>query len=162
MIFPIFFLQVKEAKGDQMVTFLSSLLWPLVDTYWVTIVFLFSMRANQGMTHQKLVIQIQWFAESLYEDRMLDHYESCSQDTIKNAIAVFKQWDLIQVLKEKDPHNPKEKVEVVKLIAKEERLRGIEDHLKKFQKYLFAKSMTAPIDVARKSILVDYPFMAKI
>ena len=50
----------------------------------------------------------------------------------------------------------------MKLIAKEEKLRNIEDHLKKFQKYLFAKSVTTPIDVARKSILVDYPFMAKI
>ena len=93
-----------------MVTFLSSLIWPLVDTYWVTVVFLFSMRSNQTITQQKLIIQIQWFAESLYEERMLEHYESCSQDTIKNAIGIAKQWDLIQIIKEKDPHNPKEKV----------------------------------------------------
>ena len=152
---------MKEGKGDQMVTFLSSLLWPLVDTYWVTVVFLFSMRANKSISLQKLIIQIQWFAESLYEERMLEHYESCSQDTIKNALGVFKTWDVVNILKEVVPPG-KEKIEVVKLVAKEERLRNIEDHLKKFQKYLFAKSVTTPIDVARKSILVDYPFMAKI
>lgn len=145
-----------------MVTFLSSLVWPLVDTYWVTIVFLFSMRANQSLTLQKLIIQIQWFAESLYEERMLEHYESCSQDTIKNALMVFKQWDIINILKDTVAAPGKEKGESVKLLAKEEKLRNIEDHLKKFQKYIFAKTVTTPIDVARKSILVDYPFMAKI
>lgn len=153
---------MKEGKGDEMVTFLSSLVWPLVDTYWVTIVFLFSMRANQNLTLQKLIIQIQWFAESLYEERMLEHYESCSQDTIKNALIVFKQWEIINILKENVAPPGKEKAEIVKLLAKEEKLRNIEDHLKKFQKYIFAKTVTTPIDVARKSILVDYPFMAKI
>ena len=144
-----------------MITFLSSLLWPLVDTYWVTIVFMFSMRANQTITLQKMIIQVQWLAESLYEERMLEFYESCSQDTIKNALGVFKQWEILNIVKEADPAS-KEIRDVVRLVAKEERLRNFEDHLKKFQKYIFAKSVTNPMEVARKSILVDYPFMAKI
>ena len=73
-----------------MVSFLSSLIWPLVDTYWVTVVFLFSMKQKQPIAVSKFIIQIQWFAESLYEERVLEHYESCSQDTIKNAVSILK------------------------------------------------------------------------
>ena len=73
-----------------MVSFLNSLIWPLVDTYWVTVVFLFSIKQKQPIAASKLIIQIQWFAESLYEERILEYYESCSQDTIKNAVSILK------------------------------------------------------------------------
>ena len=68
---------------------------------------------------------------------------------------------MIAVVKEADP-STKEKRDVVKLLVPEERLRNLEDHIKKFQKYNFAKSMSDPIEKARKSLLIDYPFIAKI
>ena len=68
---------------------------------------------------------------------------------------------MITVIKDVDPKT-KEKREVVKLLVTEERLRNLEDHIKKFQKYNFAKSMSDPIENARKSLLINYPFMAKI
>lgn len=49
-----------------MISFLSSLIWPLVDSYWVTIVFLFSMRANQAMTFTKLIVQVIFLLFSLF------------------------------------------------------------------------------------------------
>ena len=108
-----------------------------------------------------MIKQVQWLAESLYEERMLEFYESCSQDTIKNALGMFKQFEILSIVKETDP-NSKEIRDIVRLVAKEERLRNFEDHLKKFQKYIFVKSDTNPMEVARKSILIDHPSMAKI
>ena len=32
----------------------------------------------------------QWFAETMYEERLLEFLESCSVDTIKNAFNIFK------------------------------------------------------------------------
>lgn len=47
------------------------------------------------------------------------------------------------------------------LLVNEEQLQDLENHLNKFQKNAFAKSINSPIDIARKSVLVDYNFMPK-
>ena len=44
----------------------------------------------------------------------------------------------------------------------EERLLEYEAHIKKFMKYSYATSVRSPIERARKTILVDFPFMAKL
>ena len=51
---------------------------------------------------------------------------------------------------------------MVKLNAPEEQLHDLENHLNKFMKNSYAKSVDSPIDIARKSVLVDFPFMAKL
>lgn len=52
--------------------------------------------------------------------------------------------------------------EIVEAAMPEEKLKAIEDHIKKFLKDSFAKSVNSPIELARKSVLLDYPFMAKM
>ena len=52
--------------------------------------------------------------------------------------------------------------EIVEPAMPEEKLKAIEDHIKKFLKDSFAKSVNSPIELARKSVLLDYPFMAKM
>ena len=44
----------------------------------------------------------------------------------------------------------------------EEKLKAMEDHIKKFLKDSFAKSVNSPIELARKSIHLDFPFMSKL
>ncbi len=68
---------------------------------------------------------------------------------------------MINVVKETDS-TLKEKREVVELLVSAEILRNLEDHIIKFQKHNFAKSMSDPIEKARKSLLIDFPFMVKI
>lgn len=48
------------------------------------------------------------------------------------------------------------------LITSEEKLKDLENHLKSFTKTSFAKTVDSPIDIARKSMLIDYPFMTKL
>ena len=52
--------------------------------------------------------------------------------------------------------------EVVELAMPEEKLKDMEDHLKRFLKDSFAKSVNSPIELARKSVLLDFPFMSKL
>lgn len=48
------------------------------------------------------------------------------------------------------------------LNTSEEQLHDLENHINKFLKKTFANSMDSPIDVARKSMLLDFPFIAKL
>lgn len=56
----------------------------------------------------------------------------------------------------------KANVEVVDLLMPDDKLKALEEHIKKFLKDSFAKSVNSPIELARKSVLLDYPFMAKL
>ena len=66
-------------------------MWPYVSSYWVSAVYLFSMRNRTNQTAMKRLIQeVQWFAESMFDERIIEFYESCSLDTLKNALNSFK------------------------------------------------------------------------
>ena len=43
---------------------------------------------------------LKWFAESMHEERIMEHYESCSQETIKNAIYIYKDMKIIKMTRE--------------------------------------------------------------
>lgn len=60
---------VSEANGrvkvadDLMIGFLCSLIWPFVESYWVTVVYLFSLKSkneNDGILKNKLVHQVSY------------------------------------------------------------------------------------------------------
>lgn len=41
-----------------MVNYLCSLVWPFVESYWVSVVYLFSLKNQEGTSLQKLVQQV--------------------------------------------------------------------------------------------------------
>lgn len=61
---------------------------------------------------EDLYLPIQWFAESMYEERVMEHYESASQETIKNAVNIYKGMSLITI--EREDH-----IETVTVISTE-------------------------------------------
>jgi len=50
------------------------------------------------MTIYSLYMSVQWFAETLYEERVIPHFESCSLDTIKNSLTKFSQMKIIKFI----------------------------------------------------------------
>jgi glycerone phosphate O-acyltransferase/fatty acyl-CoA reductase len=42
-------------------------------------------------------MSVQWFSETLHEERVIPHFESCSLDTIKNSLTKFKQMKVIKM-----------------------------------------------------------------
>ena len=71
---------------------------------------------------------------------------------------------MISITKDKD--KTAENSEVVELIVTGEHLKNLEDHLQRFAKNSYAKTVSSPlnspIEMSRRSMLVDYPFMAKL
>ena len=76
-------------NGENHINFLNSLIWPFIDTYWVTFVFIFSLVPSKFVSEGKMYQKTQWFAESLYEDQIISFFESCSQEIIKNSVSKF-------------------------------------------------------------------------
>ena len=80
-------------------SFLCSLIWPFAESYWVTILYIISLKkSNRKMTLYTLYMSVQWFAETLYEERVIPHFESCSLDTIKNSLAKLAQMKIIKFI----------------------------------------------------------------
>mmetsp|Transcript_321 Transcript_321/g.286 ORF Transcript_321/g.286 Transcript_321/m.286 type:complete len:339 (+) Transcript_321:602-1618(+) len=56
--------------------FLCSLIWPFIDSFWLTMVYIYTLFPEKYIDKTKILNKIQWFAESLYEDNIVLHYES--------------------------------------------------------------------------------------
>lgn len=76
-------------SSDVPYQFLCSLIWPLIDTYWLAFVYIFSLIPSKFLPEKDMVTKIQWFADTMIKEKVIDHYESCSQETIRNAISIF-------------------------------------------------------------------------
>lgn len=91
---------IQETNGKIRITnenrlnFLSSLIWPYIDAYWITGFYLCSVKAP--IKTEKLINQIQWFADNMYQERVITTYESCSAETITNALKTFTIWNIIE------------------------------------------------------------------
>ena len=58
----------------------------------------------------------------MYEERVVEHYESCSSETITNAVQVFNHMKIIQI--EKGTNEKSQRMdEFVKVIVTEERVK---------------------------------------
>jgi hypothetical protein len=67
-----------DSKGETMVLFCGSLMWPMIDTYYVTLLFLLSMIKNKGVEDKVLNKRVQWLAEQLYDENAILYFESCN------------------------------------------------------------------------------------
>ncbi len=45
---------------------------------------------------EKFLSEIQWFAQSLINEKIITHHESISSDTIKNAVSTFSTLKIIK------------------------------------------------------------------
>ena len=81
-----------KIKNEKSINFYNSLIWPLTECYWATSVYINSLIGTNKTNINEMKIfyqEIQWFVENLFEEKVISHYESCSLDTVKNAINSF-------------------------------------------------------------------------
>lgn len=76
--------------------FYWSLVWPVVESYWMACLYLFKLTSTT-LPLQKLLTQIQWFGQSLLNDRLSAFSEAISSDTLKNAINLFMRLGILTV-----------------------------------------------------------------
>lgn len=149
--------------GENHINYLNSLIWPFIDTYWVAFTFIFSLVPSKFIRESDMLEKIQWFAESLYEDQIISFYESCSQEVIKNAVGTYFSDGIIV----------KQKLETISDGVKdptvytlgddyndEDKMQKFFDKLSHFRKATLVK-MNSMANI-RKTLLSDFPFMAKM
>lgn len=56
----------------------------------------------------------------------------------------------------------KKEVEVINLLSTEAQLKEIIDNTHKFMKGSLANTMDVPVEIAKRSVLIDFPFMSKL
>jgi len=101
----------------------------------------------------------------MHNERIIEYYESCAQDTIRNAMktyCVFFSIIFSFKLQKKLGVLAKISKTKVKLNYTESQLENLEKKLAKLQKNSYAKSFSSSVEFNQKSFLVDFPFLAKI
>ena len=92
---------VLKVGAETFILFVSSLIWPMVDSYYVTILYTLSMAigkegSSASVEASHIVKRVQWLSEALYEERVLRLFEACNIESIKNAVATLKDMGVLQ------------------------------------------------------------------
>ena len=90
--------QVGSAKGFYLWEFLCGLLFPFIDSYFLTLLGCYiklSESVEVELAH--LVSQIQDLGENLFMSNLLDHYDAIAKDTVNNALAAFADIGILLI-----------------------------------------------------------------
>ncbi|EAS00429.1 male sterility protein (macronuclear) [Tetrahymena thermophila SB210] len=145
---------------ENQVSFYNSLIYPLVESYWSVLLnfYTLSQSKTKFMPLKKFLQQAQWFTENMHDERIIQHHESCSLDTIKNAIQKYKHFKLIRTYTDADKSGAEENI---LLLVNEEKLNELETHIQKFLKKGFSQSGSVS-DLAKRTLLSEYPILARL
>ncbi len=78
-----------KSSGEAVMLMIGSICWPMIDTYYIVLVFALSLAKNKNVEEAKIAKDIQWIAETLFIERKIQYFESCNQPSISNATATF-------------------------------------------------------------------------
>ena len=76
-----------KSSGEATMLLIGSICWPLIDTYYIVALFALSLVKRRDVDDAKFSIDVQWVAETMYQDGKLSYFESCNQMTINGAKA---------------------------------------------------------------------------
>lgn len=141
-------------NGETAITFFCSLVWPLLDTYWIVLNFCTALRFRDPFPYRKLIQSIQWFGESLFEDRSLLYYESCSQENIKNCLQNYEKLKILQ----------KENKGITftqEYLHDENKVQELLEHITNFRKISLVK-MVNQHDNLKRALIPEFPELPKL
>jgi len=86
----------KEAK--RLYRFLTSLLWPFLDSYFITAVTAYALLSAPGsmVTQTALVNSGQKVGEKMFFDEQVENYEAIAKDTLQNAVSALLEAGELQ------------------------------------------------------------------
>lgn len=158
--------------AETFVLFVSSLIWPMIDSYYATLLFTLSMAIGKDGTGASnyveaahIVKRVQWLSEALYEEKVLRLYESCNIESIKNAVATFKEMGvLVQksvLLMLSDKYRNDETL-LTNLIEQVNQYRCRTNIPEALASPFQDNGAVHNSQSLRRSLMVDFPFMAKL
>jgi len=67
-----------KSSGEATMLLIGSILWPLIDTYYIVTLFALSLVKRKDVEDVKFSRDVQWVAETMYQDGKLNYFESCN------------------------------------------------------------------------------------
>ena len=146
--------QVGSRAGFHLWEFLCGLLFPFIDSYFLTLLGCYIKLSEASEIDQgSLISQIQDLGENLFMSNLLDHYDAIAKDTVNNALAAFADIGILSI----DGKEGSKSIKLVKFkIPKREVLQTVE-LLHSFRKSKTGDSPHQIIDAIEvgKSMSVD-------
>ena len=148
-------LKIKR-NGELAITLLCSLAWPLIDTYWSTLTFCSALRPEQSLKLDKLIQSVQWFSDSMYEERNMSYYESCSLQNIKTSVLAYEKLGVLEKVGSDKIYR------LANVYSRDEtKVHELLDHLEKFRKASLVKIANPHSDLKR-ALLIKFPEIPKL
>lgn len=148
-----------QDSAETNILFSSSIIWPLVDNYYVTLIFALSLQKSSCLEARYLK-DVQWFGEALYSEGKIQFYESLNQEVFKTSKAHYTS---IGVIEKKEVY-----IRMGKGLKKQSRSPGtilgeMLEELARFRcKSVTAQEFDQPSEDLRQQMINSYPFMAKL
>ena len=67
-----------KSSGEATMLMLGSICWPLIDTYYVAALFALSLVKRKDVEDAKFGQDVQWVAETMYQEGKINYFESCN------------------------------------------------------------------------------------
>jgi glycerol-3-phosphate O-acyltransferase len=142
---------VISPRGTMMVRFYCSLLRPQVESYWASLVYIKTIAKSQESRQEsssldKFFDTVQWFMESLYGEKVIEDYEACSRELIKNAFEKFQKLKVVRLTA-----GGKKREAVIEILADAAQIEALENEIKFFRRNAVS-SVLSPMEVAKSSM----------
>jgi len=85
-----------RTSGESQIIFIRSLIFPMIDSYYVVLVYILTFIKNKGIDMNSFAKNIQWLSELLFKQGSIQFFESCNQESIKNAMQTFMELGVLQ------------------------------------------------------------------
>eukprot|EP01080_Neovahlkampfia_damariscottae_P012923 gene12923-7433_t len=96
--------KVTLPQNSKMHFLLCSMIWPFVESYWISAMTLFAFQSSEEEDSMgvlpsninELTARAQWLAQKLYKEGKSAFFESASKIQLQNAYTTFLKWKVIE------------------------------------------------------------------
>ena len=67
-----------KSSGESTLLLIASITWPLIDTYYIVTLFTLSLVKRKDIDESSFNKEVQWMAETMYEEGKINYFESCN------------------------------------------------------------------------------------
>jgi glycerol-3-phosphate O-acyltransferase len=86
---------VLRTSGESQIVFIQSLVFPMVDSYYIVLIYILAFVKNKGVSTSSLLKSVQWLGELLHKQGSIQYFESCNQVSIQNAMNKFIKMGIL-------------------------------------------------------------------
>jgi glycerol-3-phosphate O-acyltransferase len=148
-----------RTSGESQIIFIKSLIFPMVDSYYVVLIYILTFVKNKGVSVAHFAKSAQWMSELLHKQGSIQYFESCNQESIKNAMTTYIEQGVLET--------QGQYVELNEKFAEDEgQILDMLEQINRFRNKTQIGDVLTLNDpkkgLLRKSIMVQFPFMAKL